>query len=471
MKRLSIPLAAVIALLFFAVDVLVASGASRDYDEGVYWQTLRALLAGHQLFREVFAPQGPVFFYSLLPIYVALGHAIAAARIGIALFSLLAAAAIFVAAWAVAGRWAGLIAVALLMTDPLWSAEARTLHAEVPALALGLVALALALLAARPALPAGRANALAALSGVFLALGTASKAFVLLFVVAIIGQLLVGRGAAAWKPILFGLAGFVLAGLLIFLPYAGSLQTVYADLVSVHFAAGRVMNPGIQSNIRLLHLSRELVLFEGTAILLLGLAVLRRDVRLVPAMAWLVITGIALLLYHPLFAHEVTLLIPPLAFSCAVALVWLAEWAATPERQWLPGIAAAMLLLFVLVAAVRDVQASRVAARPSNHEQQLAAAIAAHSAPADLVIGDNPYVIALANRNTPPELVDTSFARVLSQAITAQGIERSAQADRVRLFLFDTGRLDGVSGLRSWVAANYPTVVTSPTGGTLYLRR
>jgi 4-amino-4-deoxy-L-arabinose transferase-like glycosyltransferase len=459
--------AALLALLFFAANVLAAGGASRDYDEGVYWQSLRSLLEGHALFREVFAPQGPVFFYGLMPIFIGLGQSISAARIAIAVFALVAAVAVFVAAWAVAGRWAGLIAVGLLMSDPIWSGEARTLHAEVPSLTLALVALALGMIAARPAVPVRRASWLALASGAALALGTATKAFVVLFAVGMVVQLLVSRRGDAWRLVAIGAAAFLVTGVLVFLPYASDWRTVYQDLVTVHLNAGRALNPGIASNLALLHLGRELPL-EAAAIVIAGLGIIRRDLALVPVIVWLVATVAALLTYHPLFAHEVALVVVPLVFLCAVGTARLA--AALTLQHWLPAAAGVMVLGVIALGGTRDLQAWRTAARPSAYEQRLAQQVAAHTEPGQLVIGDNQYVIALANRDTPAPLVDTSYARVLSQALTAAGIEQVAVDQHVRAFLFDTGRLNAVTGLRSWVASTYPGVITIPGGGTLYFR-
>src|SRR5947199_8510861 len=44
------------------------------YDEGVYWQTLRAMSAGHPLYQETFYSQPPFFVLSIYPIYTLLGQ-------------------------------------------------------------------------------------------------------------------------------------------------------------------------------------------------------------------------------------------------------------------------------------------------------------------------------------------------------------------------------------------------------------
>jgi uncharacterized membrane protein len=43
------------------------------YDEGVYWQTLRAMSAGYSLYGQIFCSQPPAFPLSIYPLYILLG--------------------------------------------------------------------------------------------------------------------------------------------------------------------------------------------------------------------------------------------------------------------------------------------------------------------------------------------------------------------------------------------------------------
>src|SRR5512135_3200314 len=61
-----------------------------SYDEGVYWQTLRAMSAGHPLYAQTFYSQPPFFVLSVYPIFTFFGGTLWSARLGIALVSLLA---------------------------------------------------------------------------------------------------------------------------------------------------------------------------------------------------------------------------------------------------------------------------------------------------------------------------------------------------------------------------------------------
>jgi 4-amino-4-deoxy-L-arabinose transferase-like glycosyltransferase len=459
--------AAAVALAFFVLNVLAAGGGSRDYDEGVYWQTLRSLIHGHRLFSEIFAPQGPVFFYALLPFYSLLGHSIVAARVGVAVYSLLGAAAIYVAAWRLAGPWAGLIGVMLLTTDFIWAAEAQTLHAEVPSLALGLVAIALVSVAVTRDVTDGWSAWLIAGAGAALALGTASKAFVIIFAVPLALLVAVSDLRNRVRLLYVGAAGFGFVAVAVFLPFAGTPRLLYQDLIASHLAAGRAMNAGMAANFRLLHLGRELPL-ELSALALAVIALIRHDRLALPAIAWIAATILALLLYQPLFPHEVALLIAPLAFLIAIEAPHLGRMIRfAPADPGVPMAGALVVLVIGVLALSRDLPAWQAARRPNPHEQQLASAIGLHSPPGAAVIGDNPFAIALADRDTPPPLVDTSFARVLAGTLRAQDIETIALRAHVPLMVFDTGRLDAASGLRQWAMDLYPQVV-KVDGGTVY---
>src|SRR6266566_3232009 len=58
------------------------------YDEGVYWQSLRAMSTGHSLYQQIFYSQPPFFLLSVYPIYTFFGQTLWSARLGVAVVSL-----------------------------------------------------------------------------------------------------------------------------------------------------------------------------------------------------------------------------------------------------------------------------------------------------------------------------------------------------------------------------------------------
>ena len=61
--------AVLVGIGFVAAEAIVLGARIRDYDEGVYWQSFRALSRGETLFRSIFTPTPPAFYYTLLPFY------------------------------------------------------------------------------------------------------------------------------------------------------------------------------------------------------------------------------------------------------------------------------------------------------------------------------------------------------------------------------------------------------------------
>ena len=119
LARLIIPrrnkLASHVIVMLGIVGIAIAMrlyGLSRlfdydGYDEGVYWQTLRAMHAGYGLYDQIFYAQPPLFASAIYPFYALLGQSIAAARTGIAALSLLGLLGAYMIGRALASRAGG----------------------------------------------------------------------------------------------------------------------------------------------------------------------------------------------------------------------------------------------------------------------------------------------------------------------------------------------------------------------------
>lgn len=175
---------------------------STEFDEGVYWQSLRAMAAGHPLFSAVFSSQPPAFLLSIYPFYIALGQSLPAARFGVAVYSLLGPLALYITGRVVAGRWAGVLAGILLAFDPLYLTESYTLQAEAPALGMLALAVMCAALAHRAA--GSRRHWLALAAGATLGLGTMIKLFDVVGIVPVICFLITSPLAATVRQFRLG---------------------------------------------------------------------------------------------------------------------------------------------------------------------------------------------------------------------------------------------------------------------------
>ncbi len=305
-------------------------------DEGVYWQSLKAMAAGQPLFSVVFSSQPPFFLAGLLPFYLLFGQTLVAARLGVAFYSLLGLAAVYYIGRATAGRWAGVLACALLAVDPLYLAESHTVQAEMPSEALALAGVALAAVAVGRTGPPRRWRAAA--SGVALGLGVMTKLFdlgALVPAVLYLAAPLVATRAsaqepsrqrdasAAWRtvaPDLLLLAlGFSAACALTLAPFLSVRGLVYDQVVRFHQVAEQGSALGKHDWRDNVTLIRDTVSYYVSApYLLLALAgvilaLWRRAWAIVPPLAWLVVSLGLLVHQQPLIWHHVVLLSPLLA--------------------------------------------------------------------------------------------------------------------------------------------------------------
>lgn len=498
-----------------ALRLLPLQGGPTDYDEGVYWQSLRAMAHGQPLFSSVFSSQPPFFLLGLYPFYLLFGQTLFAARLAVTLYSLVGVVALYFAGRALGRRVAGVVAAALLAVDPLYLTESHTLQAEAPALALMALAVALAMEATRHS---GRARSwLAMASGVALGLGFMGKLLDVVAVVPIALYLAAPalalcldehgvirrpdaehlwpalRGVVRDYSYCFGV--FLLVCLLLIAPFVGSFGALYDQVVRFHLVAGKADNLGLKHNIGLILKTRALYLPGLLALVALGLALWRRAWVVAPLALWLLASLVLLVRQQPLFVHHLTLLSPILALIGALALPLVVSafaqgtqgtsgtttfGAATyatagnpPKSRMSPFLAysvVALALIVVLVGAVSGVIANRAAgAPPAQETQRMASALQAFTQPGELVVSDDQAIAGLADRDVPPQLVDTSEVRISSGYLTASQLEGIILRDHVRAILFASGRLDLIPGFRAWVEAHGQLAASFSHGHALYL--
>jgi 4-amino-4-deoxy-L-arabinose transferase-like glycosyltransferase len=493
--------------------VTAIDGRSAEYDEGVYWQSLRAMAGGHALFTDIFSSQPPFFLLSVYPLFAALGCTLEAARAGVVVWSFVGVGAAYFAGRAVAGRRGGLIAAALLAFEPLYVAESRTLQAEAPALAFAMLAVALAAVGGTKAGGVRAAYAFAA--GAALAFGCGAKLFDVVAAVPVAFYLLhrparspsltplgwVRHATANAVPCTVG--GLTAVALLVF-PFAGRLDAYYDQVVHFHLLAKQLPKEGVLDNLRILAGEWPLlplaVLATGLAVVATksGTAALRR--RLITPAAWTAVTVLFLLVQHPLMDHHVSLLSPPLALLAAVAAGGLLATQApqpgvgskpaadaaprSPSSVTVaPGggrlgrafrrpavIAAALAVAGGAMVAIAWAQAVDAGRRPTFAQRQVATAIARHTTHDAWVMADDQYLAGLAGRDVPPPLVDTSRVRVQTGNLTRADLEHAAADPRVEAILFHSGHFDRMPGFRAWVQARFQLVQTFDDGRALYVR-
>jgi len=501
---------AVIAAAAVALRLWPIGGVATDYqDEGVYWQSLRAMAAGQPLFTAVFSSQPPFFLLSLYPFYLLLGQTLVAARLTVALYSLVGLGAIYYAGRALGGRWAGPVACALLAIDPLYLTESHTLQAEAPSLAFALLAVALAADALRRA--GGPRRALAAASGVALGLGVMTKLsdIVTLAPVAILlaaplyAPSIDARAAArprvssrtalasALPDLALCAAGLVVACAAVLAPFLVAHAPVYDQAVRFHLVTERtwLAHGGWHGNISVLRADLTGAYALPYAALAVGaclLAVWRRTWVVAVPVAWLLASLAFLVRQLPLYSHHLVVVAPPLALLAGLALTPLARFAASPHarRQGMPvqalvvGVVTVLVALSLLFEARQGIADDRAAARPvSPLQARVARALRAATRPDESIATDNQYVAGLAGRTVVPQLVDTSQVRIVTGCLAPRYMSVGMVEDlitraHVRVILFGSPRFSipclGPVAFPAWVRAHYPHVTDFGQGYALY---
>jgi hypothetical protein len=502
------------ALLFWSAVLLLLLAAlamrlfslnapfDRDsYDEGVYWQSLRAMQAGGVLYHTIFYSQPPAFLLTTFPLYSLFGGTLGSARLAIALVSLLALPGAYLLGQALAGRAGALAALLLLVINPFFLAESQTIQAEASSVAFTFLAVGCALQWWRQ--PGGwRGCCWAALAGATLVVSVLCKLLCLSTLVPLVCLALARAwqvwrrwpGSGNWLPILAGIGGALLAGLVLLLPFAGSFPDFWRSVITFHQVAGAAVPGTLEGNLSRL----EPALLSPLALLAIYgtlAALLRKDWLVIPLLVWLLVTLGLLATFHPLFPHHVIALEPPLLALavCGVAgggaykrmFLSLGPRGGSSERvaPWTGRVAALLLLCISLFGLWQDMQYYRATnsvavgnavldswsglqfldARGSSGggnpwRGDLRVADDLHNAitRGQWVITDAQFIAGLADRDTPPALVDTSSIRIDTGYITLAQLEQIAALPRVHAILFYTDRLyRGQPSFVSWVTRHF----------------
>src|SRR5437588_11251256 len=244
---------AIVALFAIAIGMrLYQLGLPFDrdgYDEGVYWQSLRAMGAGHALYRDIFYSQPPFFLLSTFPSYILFGSSLWSVRLGIALISLLGLLGAFLLGKALSGRLGAIAALLLAVVDPLYLAQSQTIQAEASSAAFSFLAMGLALFWWK--YPSGkRGLLLAVLTGVTVALSILSKLLGVALLVPT-GMLMLTRLWQISAPtktmnpyiaIAAGILAFLLTTILVMLPFLASFQAMVASMITLHTDAASMLS-------------------------------------------------------------------------------------------------------------------------------------------------------------------------------------------------------------------------------------
>lgn len=476
--------------LFWAAIVLLLAGAvlmrlyqldqpfdRGGYDEGVYWQSLRSMLAGYPLYHQTFYSQPPMFLLSTFPGFALFGDSLWAARLDVALISLLGFLGAYLLGKTLAGRAGALAAMLLLLVDPFYLAQSQTVQAEASSVAFTFLAIAFAFLWWKK--PDGwRGCFWAALCGLTFALSVLCKLLCISTIIPIaylmgariwqIWRKQPGTSGRSWLPLLAGAGAMLLTVAVTILPFTGSAWgDFWSGMITFHTVASKLAVETFQAKLSLMW-PALLSLQAAAAIYGIVVAWLRKDRRVLPLLAWLLVTFVALMLYRPLFIHHIIAIEPPLISLAVLGVAKPAAYKqlfANRKSQRGATLLSVLALLLVLSAVVfngwQDVLYYQTSAGISNSAdtqkdlraaRDLNAAITANQ----WVITDGQFIASLADRSTPPSLVDTSSVRITTNYVTLAQLEQAASDPRVHAVLFYTNRFYAeLPAFHTWVTLHF----------------
>ena len=490
-----------------------------SYDEGVYWQTLRSLSSGHPLYSSTFYSQPPLFILSVFPVYILGGQTIWAARFGVAIISLLGLLGAFLLGYAVRGRMGGFVALIIGITSQNYLAASQTLQAEGPQVAFSLLAIAFAYLWWQR--PNGWKGSLyAALCTLTLVISIACKLFGLTTIVPIallaLAQLWrifewplphfldvvrhpqeknensiesenapvrIPRIKAA-QSLIVGIAVLLVASLIILLPFLGDFHALWSQVISFHNAAAKVSTRAGNSRTIINFLLSPL---GAAALLGLLIALYRREWLALPLLAWLIASALLLWRQMPLFNHHLVILVPVLLAMSIFAIDEQFINTLRPKAHHLHVEHVNIVLdafqkmgLFIILCTIGLGIGSDISYYQQMHHQvttkatQQAIGVSQQLQhilqPGQYVITDAQFVSGLADRNTPPDLVDTSSVHIQTGYLTSQQLIAEAQQPQVQAVLFYTGRLSQLHAFHTWVTQHYRLEQNYGKGNQLWVK-
>ena len=446
-------------------------------DEGIRAEQLLLMAAGFRPVKEVFASQGPLSLDIFLPFYLLLGETLAGARLAVVVCSILAILAVYWIGRMAGGPLGGWLAAGLTIASPTFLKNSRLALVEIPAILPAIVALGAAL-----AYQQRGDRRWLLLSAAALALALAIKPMIVAVVPAVGLALLLAPTLRGVGAILRDLALYaaVCGGILaLIVLWVGPVE-LYDQLIRYRVGSREAEGWALRDNWAMLW--GELQWDQPAFFALAGLgglilAVVRPRVGL-PLLLWGVLSILLLLFYSPLGIKHAALQIPPSALLAGAGLGVLWQIGAAAARAsrgdggfvrrsraltWATVIVTAGVVLAYLVRVpvviARDQQAMTVgdlgAEPPYRQESQL---IQALTGPDEFILVDDPYLAFLNDRMMPPWLVDTSYFRIRSGALSGADVVEHAERWDVRLMLLASDNLRELKKFRDWADEQFVVV-------------
>lgn len=434
-------------LLILALAVVVRLVSLRlpfgDYDEGVYLATVRSVSHGAPLLSHTYSSQGPLFIY-----FSELFYKISPTIQSVRLFPVLCSLATVYFAYKLVdkyiGRLGAIFAATYLSLDTAFLTVSRTFQVDVPWVAFSFASFYFLL-----RFHESKKRIHIMLSALLFGASLFLKLNPIYWLV-IVGYFVLTmreRGIPHLGNFLYFVAAPIL--LLVLLVPSHELGVFYTNAIGVRASNLAPEISAWVTGFRLILLRHEfwLVLADLAAVVLLMVRFrTKQNLFAELSLLWLAATVAAFSVYSNLFPHHFVFFILPATLLAAYAIQECSRH-------------------FVYLAIPIGITAFAVSSivgilRPtiSSYDQKLdtaATTIMTNSKPDDFVICDDQLALYLANRNTPPDLVDTSFVRIQSGLLTESTFAASVQKYKPKLVVYVSGRLASEPSITAYLTKQY----------------
>jgi 4-amino-4-deoxy-L-arabinose transferase-like glycosyltransferase len=456
----------VLIVLYLAWPLTHLDAYKWTNDEGAYLQMAALANAGHPLYTETLSNKPPLLVWVLQLAFWAAGPRIAVARSAVLCLTLLGFIAVGVIARRLWGKWAGLMAMGMLLSLPEVPERAPVVHADLPAMTLALVAMGTALLFRHSGRRGWVVLSGAAFTGTLLIhlylIYIALPLAVILFLSGV--DLPAGRPTRRtdWLAAFCFLGAAFTTGLL---ALAAIDSRAFFDWVFLHNyeASSNLLQP-LENWHQIAHYLAyilPLVCLSIISVVVLSAAPMKRRGLLIVA-AWWVATSAMLLACSPLWDQYLIFLVYPLVITVGGGLAMAGGWVIRKYRGeptslgWRTVLAVSLLVGMVVFAIDRwnKTRPYLVTVPRWSSERRAARVFLESVVSADrFVATDDPYLTFAAGKRVVPSMTEASRKWIRLGRVTTDDVIDGILRYRAQAVLFGTGRLEELPGLEDWVAS------------------
>ena len=435
---------------------------SGSYPEGVRAEQLLLMQLGFRPFKDIFSDQGPWLLDVLYPGVALFGPNLIGVRAVVVLASIAGLAAAWWLLRGLAGRVAGIAALALLVASPTYLKFSRVAVAELVALAPALLSLGAAL-----RFRDSGSRGWLFLAGLACGVSLLIKPIAVGVVLAVLLAVLQRRDRLS-SVVLLGATtgGTVLVGMLLV-----GLPEIVSQIL-VFRAQSRQVEPwSLAGN---LIRAREDLAEQGLAFYLLGgagLLVACRRQHTWPLAVWALASVATVAVHGPLHAKHFTIVAVPSALLAGVALGTLAPLWRARGKGGAPDIVAGLVTALLLVLYV--VELPKLLGRDAwilsstdlferdasiHWYADATSTLLRTTSAGSFVVTDHAYLAFAAGRPVPPGLAEASAVRVRAGSLSdEQAIDQTRRFEAQAVLLW-ADKLVDLRRYRAWLQSEYQLV-------------